>query len=63
MKKYEITKMYTMWSTDSLKNRPKSFFNDASGNGNRISTVSFGLKMWWMPTAYIKVEKTVNNQF
>jgi hypothetical protein len=61
MKKYEITKMYTMWSTDSLKRRVEDFLNNASTNGNRIRSVSFGVNMWWMPTAYITVEKTVNN--
>ncbi|MDP1816437.1 MAG: hypothetical protein Q8K92_18435 [Leadbetterella sp.] len=61
MKKYEITKMYTMWSTDSLKNRVENFINNTSGNGYRILSVSFGVNMWWMPTAYITVEKIVNN--
>lgn len=51
MKKYEITKMYTMWSTDSLKRRVEDFLNNASTNGNRIRSVSFGVNMWWMPTA------------
>lgn len=50
-----------MWSTDSLKNRVENFINNTSGNGYRILSVSFGVNMWWMPTAYITVEKIVNN--
>lgn len=50
-----------MWSTDSLKNRVEDFVNIASANGNRIVAVYFGVNIWWMPTAYITLEKTFNN--
>lgn len=54
--------MHTMWSTHSLKSRVEDFLNKASANGNRIVAVSFGVNMWWMPTAYITLEKTnINN--
>lgn len=55
--------MHTMWSTDSLKSRVKGFSNNASANGNRILSVSFGVNMWWMPTAFITLEKSINNNF
>jgi hypothetical protein len=57
MKKYEITKMYTMWSTDNLKERVERFLNASTANGHKIVSVSFGVNMWWMPTAYITLEK------
>jgi hypothetical protein len=61
MKKYEITKMYTIWSTNNLKSRVENFLNIASANGNRIVSVSFGVNIWWMPTAYITIEKTISD--
>lgn len=61
MKKYEITKMYTMWSTNNLKRRVETFLNKTSGEGHKIVTVSFGVNMWWMPTAYITLEKDLGS--
>jgi hypothetical protein len=59
MKKYEITKMSTMWTTDNLKGRVERFLNDSNSQGHKIVTVSFGVNMWWMPTAYITLEKEI----
>jgi hypothetical protein len=57
MKKYTITKMSTMWSTNNLKTRVERFLDDASANNYKIVSVSFGVNLWWMPTAYITLEK------
>ena len=57
MKSYSIVKMSTMWSTDTLKNDVERFINEKSSQGHEIITVSFGLNMWWMPTAFITICK------
>ncbi|HLO46660.1 MAG TPA: hypothetical protein VK175_20120 [Leadbetterella sp.] len=60
MKKYTITKMSTMWSTNNLKTRVERFLDDASANNHKIVSVSFGVNLWWMPTAYITLEMETN---
>jgi Zn-finger domain-containing protein len=59
MKKYEITKMSTMWTTDNLKSKVERFLNDVNSQGYKIVSVSFGVNLWWMPTAYITLEKEI----
>ncbi|HLN72947.1 MAG: hypothetical protein ACM3O8_00650 [Methylococcaceae bacterium] len=31
--------------------------NEKTGDGYEIVTVSFGVNMWWMPTAYVTICK------
>ncbi|RNL90782.1 hypothetical protein ED312_06330 [Sinomicrobium pectinilyticum] len=57
MKSYTIITMSTMWSTQKLKNDVERFINEKSSQGYHIVTVSFGLNIWWMPTAFITLSK------
>jgi RNase adaptor protein for sRNA GlmZ degradation len=57
MKKYFIIKESTYWSTDSLKKRVEQILEEKSKEGFEIIAVSFGLNMFWYPTAYITLCK------
>jgi translation elongation factor EF-1beta len=54
---YSIIKESTMWSTDSLKKKVEEILNEKTKDGYEVVTVSFGLNMWWMPTAFITLRK------
>ncbi len=54
---YTIIKESTMWSTDSLKKKVEEILNEKTKDGYEVVTVSFGLNMWWMPTAFITLRK------
>jgi hypothetical protein len=57
MKTYEVIIVSTMCSTNKLKNKVEAILNEISKNGHEIVTVSFGVNMWWMPTAFITICK------
>jgi len=60
MKTYRIITLTTMWSTSSLTRDVEQLINEKSRDGYEIVTVAFGVNMWWMPTAYITICKTIN---
>jgi hypothetical protein len=53
MKIYRIIKLSNGWSTNKLRREVESLVNEKSREGYDIVTVSFGVNVWWMPTAYI----------
>ena len=55
MKRYQIIKITEMWSTDTLMRNAEAYINIKSNEGFEIVTVSFGVNLWWMPTAYITI--------
>ena len=55
MKTYSIIKISTGWSTTELKRDVEKILNEKSRDGYEIVTVSFGLNMWWLPTAFITI--------
>jgi len=57
MKTYRIIKRSTMWSTSSLTAEVEKVLNEKTSDGYEIVTVSFGINMWWMPTAFITICK------
>ena len=57
MKSYSIIKLSTMWSKDGLKNDVESLLNEKTAQGYEIVSVSFGVNMWWMPTAFVTICK------
>ncbi len=57
MKHYNIIKLSTMWSSETLKNDVEELINEKARDGYEIVTVAFGVNMWWMPTAYITICK------
>lgn len=57
MKNYSIIKLSTMWSTDELKNDVERILNEKTSQGFEIVSVSFGVNLWWMPTAFVTICK------
>ena len=46
-----------MWSTATLTEKVEQILNEKVLDGYEIVTVSFGVNLWWMPTAYITICK------
>ncbi|MCR1024381.1 MULTISPECIES: hypothetical protein [Cellulophaga] len=57
MKNYSIIKMDSSWSTEQLRIDVERFVNRKSREGYEITTVAFGINLWWMPTAFITICK------
>jgi hypothetical protein len=57
MKKFKVVKLSTMWSTSDLTRNVEQHLQSAHEKSYEIVSVSFGINMWWMPTAYITVAK------
>jgi hypothetical protein len=58
MKKYNIIKISTMWSTSTLISDIEKILNKKTKEGFEIVRVSFGINLWYMPTAYITLSQT-----
>ena len=57
MKTYRIIRVTTMWSTSLLTKKVEQILNRKTMEGYEIVTVSFGVNIWWTPTAYITICK------
>jgi len=57
MKNYEIIKISEMWSTENLRKKVNLLINQKSKEGYEIVTVSFGMNLWYTPTAFITIAK------
>ncbi|HLN72950.1 MAG: hypothetical protein ACM3O8_00665 [Methylococcaceae bacterium] len=57
MKTYRIFEISSMWSTNRLLREVEQLLNEKTGDGYEIVTVSFGINMWLMPTAYVTICK------
>jgi len=57
MKNYSIIKLSTMWSTENLKRDVENLLNEKTVQGYEITSVAFGVNLWWMPTAFVTVCK------
>jgi hypothetical protein len=57
MKQYTIVKESSMWSTKQLIARVEKILNEKNQEGYQIVSVSFGLNIWWIPTAFITICK------
>jgi hypothetical protein len=54
---YSIISKSAMWSTKSLLKEVVAIINEKNQEGYEIVSVSFGLNLWWMPTAFITLRK------
>jgi len=52
MKSYKIESI-TAWSTTTLKTRVENLLKEKTNLHWEIISISFGINIWWMPTAYI----------
>lgn len=59
MKIYRIIKITNCWSTNDLRREVECLVNEKSREGYDIVTVSFGVNLWWMPTAYITISQNI----
>jgi hypothetical protein len=57
MKQYTIVKESSMWSTKQLIAKVEKILNEKNQEGYQIVSVSFGLNIWWIPTAFITICK------
>jgi hypothetical protein len=57
MKKHKLIKISTCWSTISLTKKVEQILDERVAAGYQIVTVSFGVDVWWRPTAYITLCK------
>lgn len=46
-----------MWSTSNLVAEVEQLINEKAGEGYTIVTVSFGLNVLWLPTAFVTICK------
>jgi len=42
---------------EGLRNDVERILNDKTTQGYEIISVSFGVNLWWMPTAFITISK------
>lgn len=57
MKVYFVIKVSTWWTTDQLTSKVEKLVNEKAAQGFEIVSVSFGLNMWYMPTAFVTISK------
>lgn len=57
MKSYSVIKVSAAWSTDQLRSDVEKLLNEKADQGFDIITVSFGVNLFWMPTAFITLCK------
>ncbi len=57
MKQYTIVTESSMWSTKQLIAKVEKLLNEKNQEGYQIVSVSFGLNIWWIPTAFITICK------
>ncbi|WP_320052979.1 hypothetical protein [uncultured Acetobacteroides sp.] len=57
MKRYTIIKISASWSMSSLIRKVEEVLNKKTLEGYEIVSVSFGVNMWWMPTAFITLHR------
>lgn len=61
MTKFKIIQRSTAWSTSNLMSEVEELLPQMTEKGYNIVSVSFGVNIWWMPTAYITISKEDNN--
>ena len=59
MKTYQIIKLSATWSTSALTTKVERILTQKSRDGYEIVSVSFGVNMYWMPTAFITICKQI----
>lgn len=60
VKTYRVIKLTAFWSTSALTSQVQQLLNRKTHEGYEIVSVSFGVNMWWKPTAFITVCKTIS---
>ena len=59
MKQFRVFKISNMWSTDRLIKDVENELKQITNEGYDIISVSFGVNIWWLPTAFITTSREV----
>lgn len=57
MKDYRIIKKSSFWSVEKLTNEVEILLNEKTSQGYEVISVSFGVNLFWIPTAFITLKK------
>jgi len=59
MKQFRVFKISNTWSTSRLTKDVENELKQLTNEGYEIISVSFGVNMWWIPTAFITTSREV----
>jgi hypothetical protein len=59
MKQFRVFKISNTWSTSRLIKDVENELKQITNEGYEIISVSFGVNMWWIPTAFITTSREV----
>ena len=59
MKHFRVFKISNTWSTSRLIKDVENELKQITNEGYEIISVSFGVNMWWIPTAFITTSREV----
>ena len=59
MKQFRVFKISNMSSTARLTKDVENELKQLTNEGYEIISVSFGVNMWWLPTAFITTSREV----
>jgi hypothetical protein len=59
MKQFRVFKISNMWSTARLIKDVENELKQITNEGYDIISVSFGVNIWWLPTAFITTSREV----
>ena len=57
MSTYRVFKYTNRWSTSDLTGKVEDLLPQMEKEGWTIVSVSFGVDLWWCPTAFVTVKK------
>lgn len=59
MKQFRVFKISNSWSTARLIKDVENELKQITNEGYEIISVSFGVNIWWLPTAFITTSREV----
>ena len=59
MKQFRVFKISNSWSTARLIKDVENELKQITNEGYDIISVSFGVNIWWLPTAFITTSREV----
>ena len=59
MKQFRVFKISNTWSTEKLIKDVENELKQITNEGYDIISVSFGVNIWWLPTAFITTSREV----
>lgn len=56
MSKFKVEELSSFWSTESLRKNVEKRLKELESEGWEIVSVSFGINVWWVVSAFITVK-------